>query len=117
MSELVISHDDAKKAMNKLDPSSSMPQDELHLCPLKLCSSSLSDPVWIVFKKSLDTRIFPLIWKRSLLVPIYKMGYRHAPLNYRPVSLTCVLAKYMEKVIGDFIFSYVNANNLLDPTQ
>ena len=94
-----------------------MGPDELHPCLLKSCSDSLSYPVWLIFKKSLDTGQLPLMWKRSLVVPIYKKGSCYAPLNYRPVSLTCVLVKCMEHILVDFIFSYVNNNNLLDVNQ
>ena len=115
--DLEISHDNVKKALNQLDPSSSMGPDELHPCLLKACSSNLSYPIWLIFRKSLNTSMLSGVWKRSLVVPIFKKGSQYVALNYRPVSLTCVLSKCIERILSEYIFSYANANNLLDANQ
>ncbi len=42
-------------------------------------------------------------WKEAWVAPIFKMGARNDPLNYRPVSLTCIICKLMEHV---FVYSH-----------
>ena len=38
-------------------------------------------------------------WKRALVTPDYKSGPALSMTNYRPISLTCVACKLMERVI------------------
>ncbi len=41
----------------------------------------------------------PVDWKRANIAPIFKGGRKEDPLNYRPVSLTSLVAKICEKII------------------
>ena len=38
--------------------------------------------------------------------PIYKKGRKDDVNNYRPVSLTCILCKVMESIIGDKVGTF-----------
>jgi hypothetical protein len=42
-------------------------------------------------------------WKKAVVVPIYKGGDRSEICNYRPVSLTSVVCKQMERVIAGYL--------------
>ena len=42
----------------------------------------------------------------SNIVPIYKKGNKKEALNYRPVSLTCIVCKLMESIIRDKIMEH-----------
>ena len=37
--------------------------------------------------------------------------------NYRPISLTCVISKVMERIICNKILSHLNTNNILHHAQ
>ena len=37
------------------------------------------------------------MWRRANVSSIYKKGVKSDPLNYRPVSLTCVMCTILEK--------------------
>ena len=67
---------------------------------LKSCSSELAKPLYIIFKLSLLECCLPSQWKFSVVVPIFKKGSRYDPLNYRPVSLTSVSSKCLERIIA-----------------
>ena len=54
----------------------------------------------------------PSLLKRAAVVPIYKGGDRSDPSNYRPVSLTTILMKIMEKMVA-----FLSENNLFNPNQ
>jgi len=45
----------------------------------------------------------PRDWKRAVVVPIHKGGYRSSAKNYRPVSLTSVVCKSMDHAITGYI--------------
>ena len=50
-------------------------------------------------KKSFDSGILPLNWQRVNISAIFKKGRRDDPLNYRPISLTSVICKLLEKTL------------------
>ena len=47
------------------------------------------------------------------VVPIFKKDRKVLPQNYRPVSLTCIICKVMEKLIRDETMSFLLRNNVL----
>ena len=53
----------------------------------------------IICNQSFKEGKIPDIWRRANVTPIYKKGVKSDPLNYRPVSLTCVMCKILEKII------------------
>ena len=54
-------------------------------------------PLTIIFNKSLSEGVVPDSWKEAEVVPIFKKGKGDDPGNFRPVSLTSVCGKIMEK--------------------
>ena len=51
----------------------------------------------MIMQESLNQGKLPESWKRANIVPLFKKGNRQEPLNYRPVSLTSVVCKILEK--------------------
>ena len=49
-------------------------------------------------------------WKLVTVVPVFRKGKKEDPGNYRPVSLTSVLGKIMEKVILAVIKKHLRDN-------
>ena len=47
------------------------------------------------------------------ITPIFKKGQKHLPGNYRPVSLTSVACKMMEKLVRNEVMAHMTRNNLL----
>jgi len=56
-------------------------------------------------------------WKVANITPIFKKGDRKDPSNYRPVSLTSVVSKILEKIIRDGVVEHLHKNNLLSKNQ
>ena len=52
----------------------------------------------MIYKASLGQGQLPQEWKHANIVPIYKKDDRSSPLNYRPVSLTCICCKFFEHI-------------------
>ena len=63
-------------------------------------------PLAIIYAKCLEAGEVPPEWKTANVAPIFKKGAKSIPGNYRPVSLTCVLCKAMEKIICDAIIDH-----------
>ncbi|VEN57253.1 unnamed protein product [Callosobruchus maculatus] len=53
-----------------------------------------------VMSESFSNRILPDTWRNAVIIPIYKKGDKHLAENYRPISLTAIPCKCMEKIIA-----------------
>ena len=49
----------------------------------------------------------PQVWTIANVVALHNKRLESDPLNYRPVSLTCVLCKIYEKIIRQHIVNFV----------
>ena len=65
----------------------------------------------------MDESILPPIWKKANISAIFKKGEKKKPENYRPISLTSVPCKLMEKLVRDIIVRHMTENNLFSNTQ
>ena len=50
-------------------------------------------------------------------MPIHKGGHKEEPLNYRPVSLTSIVAKMFEKIVKDTWLKFLEETNTLTSGQ
>ena len=92
--------------------------DEISVKMIKICGNSLVKPLIKIFEFSLDSNIFPEMWKKANVVPVYKnKGDKSVAKNYRPVSLLPILGKIFEKCLYDDIYNYFESNNLFTTCQ
>ena len=61
----------------------------------------LAVPLFIIFRKSVDSGELPKEWKTARVTPVFTKGARTKPGNYRPVSLTCIPCKILETIIRE----------------
>ena len=66
-----------------------------------------------IFEKSHKEGVVSLQMKKSIIVPLFKSGDRCLPENYRPVSLTPIIAKTLESCVYDLLLENVDANNII----
>ena len=59
----------------------------------------------------------PAVWKRAVVIPIFKKGNPSDPANYRPISLTCVPCRVLESLIRDVMLSHLTDHTLLSADQ
>jgi Reverse transcriptase (RNA-dependent DNA polymerase)/Endonuclease-reverse transcriptase len=91
--------------------------DKMHPHFLYKCSKTLALPLSLIFKQSFNSGQLPQVWKEANITPIYKRGSRSDPLNYRPVSLTSVPAKVMERLVKEILLDHFNKNKLFTNNQ
>lgn len=99
--------------LSKLDPSKSLGTDNVHPRVLKECSETLCIPLSLIFNKFFKSGELPSTWLQANVTPLYKKGQNTDPSNYRPVSLTFVACKVMERIIRDRLMSHLSGNNIL----
>lgn len=81
------------------------------------CAESIAIPIEKILNKSLDMGKLPESWKEAPITPIFKSGKKTDPANYRPVSLTAITCKVMEKIIKRTMVKHIMENELLSPNQ
>jgi hypothetical protein len=83
----------------------------------KLCAESLSKPLSIIYNKSMSSGTCPTIWKKVQITQLFKKGSKLVPGNYRPISLTSICCKVIEKIVRDTIEHHLTQNNLITTNQ
>jgi hypothetical protein len=116
ITEVILDEAMIANRFSKLDIRSSMGPDKIHPILLRSCPSLLR-PFFIIFCESLRCGHLPSQWKESSIVPIFKKGSRYASLNYRPISLTSVACKALERDVADQLYDYFDQNGLLSKDQ
>ena len=67
---------------------------------------SLGFTCW-VFNLSIKAGVVPFEWKEANIIPLFKKGSRNKLENYRPVSLTSMICKLLERLIKDHMVDFL----------
>ena len=84
---------------------------------LKFAAHIVAPSLTEIFTTSINTGIFPTEWKIARVTPIFKKGKKNDLNSYRPISVIANVAKILEKIVYEQLFSYFNDNNLLTSCQ
>ena len=104
-------------AIKKLQSNLSSGPDGLPPLLYKRVKDSLAYPLALMFTQLFSVGIVPYEWKNAIVNPIFKKGLAGNVSNYRPVLLTCVSSKLMERIISAAIYRHLLGNVLLSSTQ
>ena len=103
---------EVNKELTKMNCDKSPGPDQVHPKVLKMCADSLAVPLTKLFTKSLETGKVPTSWKEAKVTPIFKKGNKKQGCNYRPVSLTSVVCKLLERLIRTRIMNHLDVSDL-----
>ena len=118
LSEIPISREKVIAAIDSLKEEAAPGPDEIPPKIYKELKEELAVPLVKLFSASLETGKIPDEWRDSIITPIYKQkGSRSEPENYRPVSLTNVAGKILEKIVKNELMSYIENNKLMSNSQ
>ena len=112
LSDLRVTPEAVRSKLSNLKPDKAQGPDKIPPRVLKELSNELSEPIALLFNKSLEEGKIPSEWKMAEVTAIFKKGCKSEPGNYRPVSLTCVLCKVLESLVRDVVVSHFAVNNL-----
>ncbi|CAD6216503.1 GSCOCG00011342001-RA-CDS [Cotesia congregata] len=70
-----------------------------------------------LFNRSLESGIFPDIWKMVFIIPLSKVSPPKSPSDTRPIANLSHLSKVFERIIANQVVEYLEENNLLDKYQ
>ncbi|BHF62307.1 hypothetical protein SprV_0200528900 [Sparganum proliferum] len=117
VSHILFSEGIVRRELEALNKSKSPGPDEIPPKLLKELASELSVPLLMLFQTSFDTGTLPIDWKLAHITPLYKGGSRASTTNYRPISLTCILCKVMERIMKNELIDFLEVHGLLSNCQ
>ena len=117
MPEIQVTEKGVLKLLQALNISKAAGPDGIRPKVLKELSSELAPIFTLLFQASLHQQSIPNIWKHANVTPIYKKGDKTNPSNYRPVSLTCISCKLLERIICSNLMQNLTKHNILYPLQ
>lgn len=117
LNHVCIKESDIRAIIGSMKPNKAPGPDEIYARILKEGVNELVKPLKIIFEKSMLSGKIPKDWKTANVVPIFKKGSRKQLQNYRPVSLTSLVGKILEKIIHKHIQEFLDRNELVKESQ
>ena len=112
-----ITTTDVISAISETKLNSSPGPDNFPPIILHKCKEELASPLRSIMKKSLETSKVPQKWKTANITCIHKGGDKSQAVNYRPVSLTSVISKLLERIIRWYMILYLELNDAFPESQ
>src|SRR5215813_3014492 len=110
---ICITKKEVLEHMNKINPNKSVGLDGIPSLLVKSCADAMAAPLTAILNQSLKEGKVPEDWKLAKVTQIHKGGIKSDVSNYRPVSLTPVLSKIMEKVIRQRMLEFLDENDVV----
>jgi len=115
--ELRMDEEQVLKILEKLNPVKSPGPDRLHPRVLKETRHAILTPLTHIFKQAHTEGEIVEDWKTAHVKALFKKGSREEAANYRPISLTCIPCKMMDKIMRDHIVNHMTTFKLFSDSQ
>ena len=109
--------EDIVSLLDKLGTSKAAGPDGIHSKVLKECKSQIAPALSLIYGQSLQEAVIPTQWKEAHVKPIFKKGKKKQAKNYRPVSLTAICCKVLEKIVRNSIVGHLEKLGILAKEQ
>ncbi|CAB4023552.1 Hypothetical predicted protein [Paramuricea clavata] len=107
--EFILSPQQVEYELSNIKVHKSVGPDAIPNWLLKFCVSFLSSPICSIFNSSIAQGAFPNTWKCADVIPISKVpNPKSADDDLRPISLTSVLSKILERFIYLWLLSSIH---------
>ena len=103
---LVVTPEMLAKKIKAMKDNKSPGVDEIPPKLLMETEEQISIPLARIFNLSLKEGVVPFEWKEANIMPLFKKGSRNKSENYKPVSLTSVICKLLERLIKDHMVDF-----------
>ena len=112
---ITITNEDVQKQLRKVKPNKAAGPDGLPAKLLHKCADSLAPAFQPLFQKSIEIGTIPKLWKTSTIIPVPKKPKSKELNNFRPVALTPLPMKCLEKIVLKNLLPFIEPH--LDPLQ
>ena len=117
MTSLTADPAEVLKLCREIKPFKSSSIHQLSSKVLKDAFLVISTQLTHLFNLIFTTGVYPDIWKRANVIPLFKGGDLTNVNNYRPISLLSLPGKIIEKIIHSQINNFLDDNHLLNSKQ
>ncbi|CAB3388510.1 Hypothetical predicted protein [Cloeon dipterum] len=104
-------------AIHVLDAKSATGPDDVPAVLLKRCAKTLCPSLAHIFNLSLRACDLPTDWKCAAVTPIPKDGEKSDLRNNRPISVTSLVGKLLEKHVRNQLAGFLDTNKALPDNQ
>ena len=115
--EMNLNVDIVKKEILVININKAVGPDEIHPMMVKELVDYITIPLLTIMKKSLMTGNLPDDWKLTDVSPIFNKGAKYLAENYRPISLTSISCRILEKIMKNKIMNHLIQKKLLSSKQ
>ena len=112
---VIISVDEVRTQFRKTKATKAAGPDGISARLLNSCADSLAPAFQPLFQASVDSGIVPTLWKSSVIIPVPKKPRPTEPNHYRPVALTPLPMKCLERIMLKNLQPFIEPH--LDPLQ
>ena len=106
-----------KRVLKALKSKNSYGPDGFPNLLVKMLADVICEPLAFIFQASFRSHILPAYWLHAFVTPVFKKGLTSDPGNYRPISLTCVCCRVMERIINLELLNYLSQHGLISKYQ
>lgn len=92
-------------------------RDKISASFIKTFKNVLIPPITHICNLAISSGIFPTIFKKAQIIPIFKSGDRGCVNNYRPISIVPTMSKILERLINKRLVKFLEDNNILSCSQ
>ena len=97
ITDMEFAEEDLIASIDKLTQTSAGP-DGVPAVFLKRCKTEIAKPLYLIWRRCLDTGVTPNELLVAHVIPIHKGDHKGLPANYKPIALTLHLVKIFQKV-------------------
>lgn len=106
--EFIITSQQVEYELSQINTQKSSGPDEIPNWLLKTCAPLISDPISSIFNSSIAQGFLPNVWKSADVLAIPKIPKpKSVDEDLRPISLTSVLSKILERFVFRWLSHYV----------
>jgi hypothetical protein len=111
--DLEIRSEGIEKLLKNKNTSKASGPDNIQNRILKECAKQLAPGLTSIYQKFIHTGTLPREWLNANVSCIFQKVDKHAPENYRSVSLTSVSCKLLEHVICKHMLKHIEKHIVL----
>lgn len=112
-----VSYFDVLELLLKLPNRVSTSPDSIPSIFLKQTANTIAKPLTLIYRRVMLQGTIPSIWKTATVTPIFKKGDKTLVQNYRPISLTCITSKILERIVHKRLSFFLSRGGILSRNQ
>jgi hypothetical protein len=112
-----VTEEEVISLTNSLKGKSTSGDDDIPQCLVKQCIQLIKGPLTHIYSLSLNSGVFPDLWKTAKVKPLHEKGDKYDMHSYGPISIIPVFAKLFKRLMYNGMTSFLYENKILSETQ